>query len=134
TFPTAVTQSTVKSTWPVKHVVNKAHSAVRRPINQRTTTKNSNFNKKVTTVKVNKVNDVQGNKDNAEKASAYWVWKPKNTECVVLSSDYKLPDKNHVLLRVPRENNMYKVDLMNVVPSGGLTCLFAKATLDESNL
>nr|GEZ82716.1 ribonuclease H-like domain-containing protein [Tanacetum cinerariifolium] len=29
-----------------------------------------------------------------------------DTECVVLSSNYKLPDENHVLLRVPRENNM----------------------------
>nr|GEZ05812.1 hypothetical protein [Tanacetum cinerariifolium] len=147
--PIAVTL-TVKSTWPVKHVVNK------------------------------------GNKGNAEKASAYWVWKlkykvlnhvsrltsasmtlkkfdytdalgrsnvcsrhmtgnisflskfeeidggyvafggnpkggkisRKDTECVVLSSDYKLPDKNYVLLRVPRENNMYNVGLKNVVPSG----------------
>nr|GEV06839.1 zf-CCHC domain-containing protein/UBN2 domain-containing protein [Tanacetum cinerariifolium] len=34
-------------------------------------------------------------------------------ECVVLSSGYKLPDENHVLLRVPRENNMYNVDLKN---------------------
>nr|GEV01973.1 ulp1 protease family, C-terminal catalytic domain-containing protein [Tanacetum cinerariifolium] len=58
----------------------------------------------------------------------------KDTECVVLSSDFKLPDENHVLLRVPRENNMYNVDLKNIVPSGDLTCLFAKATLDESNL
>nr|GEY70343.1 ribonuclease H-like domain-containing protein [Tanacetum cinerariifolium] len=57
-----------------------------------------------------------------------------DTECVVLSSDYKLPDENHVLLRVPRENNMYNVDLKNVVSSGDLTCLFAKATLDEFNL
>nr|GEX86987.1 ribonuclease H-like domain-containing protein [Tanacetum cinerariifolium] len=57
-----------------------------------------------------------------------------NTECVVLSSDYKVPDENHVLLRVPRENNMYNVDLKNVVPSRDLTCLFAKATLDESNI
>nr|GEW40191.1 ribonuclease H-like domain-containing protein [Tanacetum cinerariifolium] len=32
-----------------------------------------------------------------------------DTECVVLSSDYKLPDKNNVLLKVPRENNMYNV-------------------------
>nr|GEX15174.1 hypothetical protein [Tanacetum cinerariifolium] len=55
----------------------------------------------------------------------------KDTECVVLSSDFKLPDENHVLLRVLRENNMYNVDLKNVVPSGDLTCLFAKATLDE---
>nr|GEU85692.1 putative ribonuclease H-like domain-containing protein [Tanacetum cinerariifolium] len=57
-----------------------------------------------------------------------------DTECVILSSDFKLLDENHVLLRVPRENNMYNVDLKNVVPSGDLTCLFAKATLDESNL
>nr|GFA17237.1 hypothetical protein [Tanacetum cinerariifolium] len=29
---------------------------------------------------------------------------------------------------------MYNVDLKNIVPSGDLTCLFAKATIDESNL
>nr|GEV48586.1 putative ribonuclease H-like domain-containing protein [Tanacetum cinerariifolium] len=57
-----------------------------------------------------------------------------DTECVVLSSDFKPPDENHVLLRVPRENNMYNVDLKNVVPSRDLTCLFEKAKLDESNL
>ncbi|GKE81618.1 ribonuclease H-like domain-containing protein [Tanacetum coccineum] len=57
-----------------------------------------------------------------------------DTECVVLSSDFKLLDENHVLLRVPRKDNMYSVDLKNIVPSGGLTCLFAKATLDESNI
>nr|GEX07277.1 ribonuclease H-like domain-containing protein [Tanacetum cinerariifolium] len=56
------------------------------------------------------------------------------TECIVLSSDFKLHDENHVLLRVPRENNMYNVDLKNIVPSGDLTCLFEKATLDKSNL
>nr|GEY57961.1 putative ribonuclease H-like domain-containing protein [Tanacetum cinerariifolium] len=220
--PTAVPQSIVKSPSPVKHVVNKAHSPIRRPINQIPATKNRNFYKKVTTVKFNKVNVVQGTKGNSEKASANWVWKPictildhvfrltsasmtlkkfgytdvlgrskhmtgnisflldfkeinegyvpfggnpkggkisgkgkikigkldfddvyfvnelkfnlfsisqmcdkKNsvlftdTECVVLSSDYKLPNENHALLRVPRENNMYNVDL---------------ATLDESNL
>nr|GEX20725.1 putative ribonuclease H-like domain-containing protein [Tanacetum cinerariifolium] len=55
------------------------------------------------------------------------------TECIVLSSDFEVPDENHVLLRVPKENNMYNVDLKNIVPSGDLTCLFAKATLDESN-
>nr|GEV70058.1 ribonuclease H-like domain-containing protein [Tanacetum cinerariifolium] len=57
-----------------------------------------------------------------------------DTECVVLSYDFKLPDENHVLLRVPRENNMYNVDLKNIVPSEDLTCLFANAALDESNL
>nr|GEV78784.1 ribonuclease H-like domain-containing protein [Tanacetum cinerariifolium] len=57
-----------------------------------------------------------------------------DTECVVSSSDFKLPDENHVLLRVPRENNIYNVDLKNVVPSGDLTYLFAKAAFDEFNL
>nr|GFA73320.1 ribonuclease H-like domain-containing protein [Tanacetum cinerariifolium] len=57
-----------------------------------------------------------------------------NTECLVLSSDFKLPDASQVLLRVPRESNIYNVNLKNIIPSGDLTCLFAKATLDESNL
>nr|GEZ26802.1 putative ribonuclease H-like domain-containing protein [Tanacetum cinerariifolium] len=57
-----------------------------------------------------------------------------DTECIVLSFDFKVPDDNHVLLRVPRENNMYNVDLKNMVPSGDLTYLFANATLDKSNL
>nr|GEU71516.1 hypothetical protein [Tanacetum cinerariifolium] len=57
-----------------------------------------------------------------------------DTECLVLSPDFKLPDESQVLLRVPRENNMYNVKLKNIVSSGDLTCLFAKATIDESNL
>nr|GFB17503.1 ribonuclease H-like domain-containing protein [Tanacetum cinerariifolium] len=44
-----------------------------------------------------------------------------DTECIVLSFDFKLPDENHVLLRVPRENNMYNVDLKNIVLLGDLT-------------
>nr|GEV55397.1 ribonuclease H-like domain-containing protein [Tanacetum cinerariifolium] len=46
----------------------------------------------------------------------------------------KLIDENQILLRVPRQNNMYNIDLKNIVPIGGLTCLFAKATDDESKL
>ncbi|GJX26743.1 putative ribonuclease H-like domain-containing protein [Tanacetum coccineum] len=57
----------------------------------------------------------------------------KDTECVVLSPDFKLLDENHVLLRDPRKDIMYSVNLMNIVPFGA-NCLFAKATLDESNL
>nr|GEZ00490.1 putative ribonuclease H-like domain-containing protein [Tanacetum cinerariifolium] len=57
-----------------------------------------------------------------------------DTECLVLSLDFKLPDASQVLLRVPRENNMYNINLKNTVPSGDLTCLFTKATIDESNL
>ncbi|GJR81385.1 ribonuclease H-like domain-containing protein [Tanacetum coccineum] len=42
-----------------------------------------------------------------------------DTECVVLSSDFKLTDESHVLLKVPRKDNMYIVDLKNVIPQGG---------------
>ncbi|GJT33179.1 hypothetical protein Tco_0923598 [Tanacetum coccineum] len=55
------------------------------------------------------------------------------TECLVLSHDFKLLDESQVLLKVPRQNNIYSFDLKNVVPSGGFTCLIAKATIDESN-
>ncbi|GKC20336.1 ribonuclease H-like domain-containing protein [Tanacetum coccineum] len=57
-----------------------------------------------------------------------------DTECFVLSSNFKLTDENHVLLKVPRKDNMYSVDLKNIFPKGGLTCLFAKATSGESKL
>ncbi|GJY13524.1 ribonuclease H-like domain-containing protein [Tanacetum coccineum] len=58
----------------------------------------------------------------------------EDTEYLVLSPDFKLVDESQVLLRVTRQNNMCSFDLKNVVPTGGLTCLFAKATIDESNL
>nr|GEW00601.1 ribonuclease H-like domain-containing protein [Tanacetum cinerariifolium] len=197
---TAVPKSTMKSPRLVNHVVNKAHTPIRRPINHILTLKNSNFNQKVTTVKVKKVNAVKSTKGNcvlkpkcnvldhvSRLTSASMTLKkfdytgalsrsngcsrhmtrnisylskfkeingeyvtfggnPKSskitgkgkiktdTECVILSSDFKLLDENHVLLRVLRENNMYNVDLKNVVSLGDFTCLFAKATFDESNL
>ncbi|GJX43763.1 putative ribonuclease H-like domain-containing protein [Tanacetum coccineum] len=56
------------------------------------------------------------------------------TGCLILSPDFKLLDESQVLLKVPRQDNMYSFDLKNVVPSGGLTCLIEKATIDESNL
>nr|GEV14354.1 hypothetical protein [Tanacetum cinerariifolium] len=57
-----------------------------------------------------------------------------DTECIVLSLEFKLSNENQVLLRVPRENNMYNVDLKNIVLSEDLTYLFEKATFDESSL
>ncbi|GJT03055.1 ribonuclease H-like domain-containing protein, partial [Tanacetum coccineum] len=57
-----------------------------------------------------------------------------DTRCFVLSPDFKLADESQVLLKVPRKNNMYSVDMKNIVPKESLTCLVAKATLDESML
>ncbi|GJS02316.1 putative ribonuclease H-like domain-containing protein [Tanacetum coccineum] len=56
-----------------------------------------------------------------------------DSECLVLSPEFKLPNENQILLRIPRQNNMYSFNLENIVPSGGLACLIAKATIDESN-
>ncbi|GJT68494.1 ribonuclease H-like domain-containing protein [Tanacetum coccineum] len=228
---TAQPKTTVNSTRPMINVFNKAHSTVRRPINNKTTTKNSNFNKRVNTVSGKNVNtarpkavvntarpkavlnacinhsekgnpqmDLQdqgvidsgcsrhmtGNMSyltdfeeidggyvafggnpkggkitgrgtiktgNLDFENVYFVRElqfnlfsvsqmcdKKNsvlfndTECIVLSPNFKLTDESHVLLKVPRKNNMYSVDLKNIVPKGGLTCLFAKATSDESKL
>nr|GEZ69028.1 ribonuclease H-like domain-containing protein [Tanacetum cinerariifolium] len=50
----------------------------------------------------------------------------------VLSPDFKLTDESQVLLKVPRKNNMYSVDIKNILLKESLTCLVAKATLDES--
>ncbi|GKD45374.1 ribonuclease H-like domain-containing protein, partial [Tanacetum coccineum] len=132
------------------------------------------------------LNVVKGNKVNAVKASACWVWKPKTkvldhgnlqmdlqdqgvidsgcsrnmTRNMYYLTDFKEIDGGYVafvgnpkggkitgrgtiktgkldfenMYFVPRKNNMCSVDLKNIVPKGGLTCLFAKATYDESKL
>ncbi|GJW22981.1 putative ribonuclease H-like domain-containing protein [Tanacetum coccineum] len=207
---TARPKTTVNNARPMINVFNKAHSTVRRTINNKTATKNSNFNQKVNTARPKAIlNAVKGNQVNVVKASTCWVWKPKtkvldhvskyNSASITLKKfDYENPqmdlhdkgvidsgcsrnmtgnmsyltdfevidrgyvafggnpkggkitsrgtiktgnldfenltDESHVLLKLPRKNNMYSVDLKNVVPKGGLTCLFAKSTSDESKL
>ncbi|GJR88537.1 putative ribonuclease H-like domain-containing protein [Tanacetum coccineum] len=226
---TATSRPTVNGAKPSSNVFHKAHSPLRRPINQKSAVKTNNFNEKVYTAKFNNVttagpkvvvSTAEGKRENAVKSSTCWIWRPtgkvidhiskdsgsympkrfdyvgnpqyalqdqgifdsgcsrhmtrnksyltdyqdidggfvafagspkggkitrkgkirtgkldfEDTECHVLSPDFKLLDESQVLLKVPRQNNMYSFDLKNVVPSGGLTCLFAKATIDESNL
>ncbi|GKA15573.1 ribonuclease H-like domain-containing protein [Tanacetum coccineum] len=154
-------RTVVNNAGPMKNVITNAYSTARRPFNKITVANNSNFTKKVTTVKGTRVNTtrpkavisaVKGSKGNAVKASACWGNPQQDlknkrvidsgcssvlftdTECVVLSPDFKLTDESHVLLKVPRKDNMYSVDLKNDIPQGCLTCVFAKATPDESNL
>ncbi|GJR86978.1 putative ribonuclease H-like domain-containing protein [Tanacetum coccineum] len=50
------------------------------------------------------------------------------------SPNFKLLGENQILLKVPRKDNMYSFDMKNIVPKESLTCLVAKATLDESML
>ncbi|GKA16228.1 hypothetical protein Tco_0695975 [Tanacetum coccineum] len=148
------------------------------PCNKITADNNSNFTKKVNTIKGTRVNTarpkavisaVKGNKGNAIKASTCWIQvynglgpqkkliflplcggqsTTRFEEKRVIDSgcsrhmtgnrsyliDYEEIDGGFVAFAVPRKDNMYSVDLKNVVPQGGLTCLFAKGTPDESNL
>ncbi|GJW72009.1 putative ribonuclease H-like domain-containing protein [Tanacetum coccineum] len=55
-----------------------------------------------------------------------------DTDCLVLSKDFMLPDESMVLLRVPRKHNLYTINLNNLCPKGNLACLVAKASVDES--
>nr|GFA67773.1 hypothetical protein [Tanacetum cinerariifolium] len=80
-------RTAVDNARSIKNVINNAYSTARRPINNKTTSKNSRINQKVNTVRAKKVNTtrpkavlnaVQGNHVNAVKASASWVWRPKH--------------------------------------------------------
>nr|GEZ01619.1 hypothetical protein [Tanacetum cinerariifolium] len=51
-----------------------------------------------------------------------------DSECIVLGRDFKLLDDANILLRTPRQHNMYSIDLNNIVPHRDLTCLVAKAS------
>ncbi|GKD10446.1 hypothetical protein Tco_1190131, partial [Tanacetum coccineum] len=53
---TAQPRLTVNSARPMTNIFNKAHSTVRRPINNKTATKNSNFNQRDNTVSGKNVN------------------------------------------------------------------------------
>ncbi|GJY25148.1 hypothetical protein Tco_0399874, partial [Tanacetum coccineum] len=39
------------------------------------------------------------------------------TECLVVSSDFKMPDENQILLKVPRHHNMYSFDMKTPTPA-----------------
>ncbi|GJZ42882.1 hypothetical protein Tco_0590137 [Tanacetum coccineum] len=56
------------------------------------------------------------------------------TECLVVSSDFKMPNENQILLKIPRHHNMYSFDMKTPTPTKAFACLIAKATSDESKL
>ncbi|GJZ99385.1 ribonuclease H-like domain-containing protein [Tanacetum coccineum] len=57
-----------------------------------------------------------------------------DTKCLILSPSFKLLDESQVVLRALRKDDVYSLDLKNIVPSRGITCLYANATSDESKL
>ncbi|KAJ9542626.1 hypothetical protein OSB04_029132 [Centaurea solstitialis] len=56
-----------------------------------------------------------------------------DSECLILAPGYKI-DENLVLLRTPRKDNVYCLDLERIPSNQSLNCLFSKASHDESNL
>ncbi|GKG03532.1 hypothetical protein Tco_0311168, partial [Tanacetum coccineum] len=55
-------------------------------------------------------------------------------ECLILSPEFKIVDENLVLLKAPRKNDVYSLNLKSIISSGGVTCLVAKAYEDEAIL
>ncbi|GJW38284.1 ribonuclease H-like domain-containing protein [Tanacetum coccineum] len=104
---TVGSKPTVNHPRSISNAYKKGYSQVTRPFNKYSEYKNSILNKKVNTVRV---------KDTTARDRAV------------------LLDESSCYVRVPRKDNIYSVDLKSVVPTKGLTCLFAKATIDESNL
>ncbi|GJT50110.1 putative ribonuclease H-like domain-containing protein [Tanacetum coccineum] len=157
---TAAPKPFVNVARPRPNAFHKSHSPSRTPFNQQTALKNRNLNDKVNTAKGNlqyaledqgifdsgcsrhmtrnkfyllDYQDIDGGFV-AFGGSSKGGKITRKDEFLVLSPDFKLLDESQVLLKIPRQNNMYSFDLKNVVPSEDLTCLFAKATIDESNL
>nr|GEY88320.1 ribonuclease H-like domain-containing protein [Tanacetum cinerariifolium] len=79
-------------------------------------------------VKPTKKSTVRGNQRNWNNLMS------QQLECIVSGRDFKLTDDTNVLLRTPRQHNMYSIDLNNIVLHKDLTCLVAKASTDECML
>nr|GEU30396.1 putative ribonuclease H-like domain-containing protein [Tanacetum cinerariifolium] len=76
---TAHPKRTMNAAKPRSCFLNSAHSIVKRPINNKTSSKNSKIIPKVNTARPKAVlNAVQGNHVNTVKALACWVWRPKH--------------------------------------------------------
>ncbi|GJU48771.1 ribonuclease H-like domain-containing protein [Tanacetum coccineum] len=148
----AHSKTTVNVARPMLYLSKTAHSTVKRPIHKNTSFKNNNINQRVNTdqgvINSGYSRHMTGNMsyliDYEEIDGGYVTFggNPKggkitgkgtiklnsvlfnDTECIVLSPNFKLLDESQVLLRVLRKNNMYSVDLKNIVPKG--------ATKDET--
>nr|GEU31567.1 putative reverse transcriptase, RNA-dependent DNA polymerase [Tanacetum cinerariifolium] len=129
---TTATRPTVNGAKPSSNIFHKSHSPVKRTFNQRTTPKNNDLKENNNTAKIIKrlmvdllhLEEVLNEELKFNLFSVSQMCDKKNnvlftkTKCLVLSPDFKLLDKNQVLIKVPKQNNMYSFDLKNVALSG----------------
>nr|GEY51609.1 hypothetical protein [Tanacetum cinerariifolium] len=150
----ALPNITVTCPRHANQVVAKSKSPIRRHLTCNPSSRTSNSPPRVNAVQVPVVSAAQGNmsylSDFEELNGGYIAFggNPKGgkitgkgkirTTKLEFDNVYFIKELKFnlfsVLQMVPRKNNMYNVNLKNIVPSGDLTCLFPKATLDESNL
>ncbi|GKB64430.1 hypothetical protein Tco_0920616 [Tanacetum coccineum] len=134
-------RTAVDNAGPMKNVINNAYSTARKPFNKITTANNSNFTKKVNTVKGTRGNPQQDLKNKGVIDSGCSRHMIGNKSYLI---DYEEIDKGFVAFGgnskegkitgkviLESDNMRTNVDLKTVVPQGGLTCLFAKGTPDE---
>ncbi|GJX48898.1 ribonuclease H-like domain-containing protein [Tanacetum coccineum] len=144
---TAYSKTTMNIARPMSYLSKIAHSTVKRPIHKNTAFKNSNINQRVNTgnpqmdLRDKGVINSRCSRHMTENMSYLTNYEEIDGDMLLLEgtpkegkSQEKLIDESQSLLRVPKKNNMYSVDLKNIVSKGGLTCLFAKVISDESKL
>ncbi|GJR44717.1 putative ribonuclease H-like domain-containing protein [Tanacetum coccineum] len=56
-----------------------------------------------------------------------------DTDCLVLSEEFQLPDASQVVLRIPRKHDLYTFHISDLQPEQKVTCFVAKASLDGLN-
>ncbi|GJT58902.1 putative ribonuclease H-like domain-containing protein [Tanacetum coccineum] len=139
---TAGSKTTMSHPRPISNAYKKGYSQVTRPFNKYSANKNSIFNKKVNTVRVKDttardravVSENKGKGVNAVKASACWgnpQQKEYKEKGVIDSGCSRHMTGNKCYLT---EYEDYDGGFVSFGDGKGLTCLFAKATIDESNL
>ncbi|KAJ9558008.1 hypothetical protein OSB04_012622 [Centaurea solstitialis] len=56
-----------------------------------------------------------------------------DTECLILAPGFKI-DESQIMLRTPRKDNVYCLDIEDASSLSSLNCLFSKASVSESSL
>nr|GEV99485.1 putative ribonuclease H-like domain-containing protein [Tanacetum cinerariifolium] len=108
---TAHPKRTMNAAKPRSCFSNSSHSIVKRPINNR---KNSKINQKFNTVRATHVNTSRPKVNTARPKAVLNVVQGNHVNAVKALTYFKLIDESHVLLKVPRKDNMYSVDLKNL--------------------
>nr|GEX90310.1 hypothetical protein [Tanacetum cinerariifolium] len=156
-----ITYSYFKAHSPVRRPFNQKSAAKTYNFDEKVNT--AKVNNVTTAGPKAVVGAAEGNWNNAVKSSACWIWRPKGNLIDHISKDsgsYTLKKFKYVdpqgRLKSDQEifnsgcsrhmtgNKSYLTDYQDIdggfvafggnAKGGGLTCLFAKATLDESNL